>query len=60
MNAELMNESDDPESMRDGRIEFDSELDVNESIRVLGLERADVLRVTVFAQGSSAQSSGRV
>jgi len=33
--VELMNESDDPESMRDTRTEFGSKLDVNESIRAL-------------------------
>ena len=58
MNAKLMNECDDPESTRDSRTEFGSESDVNESIRASGLERADVLRVTVFARGSSAQSLG--
>ena len=58
MKAELMNESDDPESTRDGRTEFGSESDVNKSIRASGLERADVPRVTVFARGSLAQSSG--
>ena len=55
-----MNESDNPESTRDSRTEFGSESDVNKSIRALGLERADALRVTVFAQESSVQSSGRV
>ena len=55
-----MNESDDPESTRDGRTEFGSKSDVNESIRASGLERADAPRVTVFTQGSSAQSSGHV
>ena len=38
-----------PRSTRDARTEFGSELDVNESIRALGLERADALRVTIFA-----------
>jgi len=53
-----MNESDDPESMRDARTEFGSKSDVNKSIRASGLERVDAPRVTVFAQGSSAQSLG--
>ena len=44
-----MNELDDPESTRDSRTEFGSKSDVNESIRVSGLERADALRMTVFA-----------
>ena len=44
-----MNESDDPESTRDTRTEFGSESDVNESIKVSGLERVDVPRVTIFA-----------
>ena len=43
-----MNKSDDPEFVRDSRTKFGSELDVNESIRALGLERVDVPRVTVF------------
>jgi len=53
-----MNKSDDPKSTRDGRTEFGSESDVNKSIRASGLERADAPRVTVFARGSLAQSSG--
>ena len=55
-----MNESDDPKSPRDARTKFGGESDVNESISTLGLERADAPRVTVFAQGSLAQSSGCV
>ena len=43
-----MNESDDPESTRDCRTEPGSKSEVNESIRESGLERADVLRVTIF------------
>ena len=60
MNAESINESGDLVSTRDVRTELSSESDVNKSIRESGFERADVPRVTIFVQGSSAQSSGRV
>ena len=50
----IQNESDDLESTRDIRTEFGNESDVDGSIRESGFERADALRVTIFAQGSSA------
>ena len=59
MNAESIKESEDPESMRDVRIRFGSELDVNESISESGFERVDAPRVTIVTRGSSVQSSGR-
>jgi len=54
-----MKESDDPESTRDFRTIFGRVSDVKESVSESGFERADALRVRVFAQGSSTQSSGR-
>ena len=44
-----MKESEDPESTRDLRIVSGSVLEVRESIRELGFERADALSVVVFA-----------
>src|SRR5882724_11636266 len=54
-----MKESYDPESTRDFRTIFGRVSDVKESVSESGFERADVLRVRVFARGSSMQSSGR-
>src|SRR5882724_10812612 len=54
-----MKESEDPESMRDFRTVFGRVSDVKESVSESGFERADALRVMVFAQGSLTQSSGR-
>src|SRR5882724_7030998 len=53
-----MKESEDLESMRDFRSVFGRVLDVKESVSDSGLERADALRVMVFARGSLTQSSG--
>src|SRR5882724_756526 len=53
-----MKESDDPESTRDFRTMFGRVLDVKESVSESGFERANALRVRVFARGSSTQSSG--
>ena len=44
-----MKESEDPESTRDLRIVSGSMLEVRESVRELGFERADALSVAVFA-----------
>ena len=60
MNAESINELEDPESTRDVCKLFSNELDVNESIRESGFERADALEVTIFTRGSSVQSLGHV
>src|SRR5882724_818599 len=54
-----MKESDDPESTRDFRTIFGRVSDVKESVSESGFERADGLRVRVFARGSSTQSLGR-
>src|SRR5467141_1027639 len=54
-----MKESEDPESTRDLRIMSGSVSEVRERVRESGFERADALRVMVFARGSSTQSSGR-
>ena len=58
MNTESMKESEDPESTRDFRTVFVRVSDVKESVNESGFERADVLRVMVFTQGSLMQSSG--
>src|SRR5882724_801143 len=55
-----MKESEDPESTRDFKTISGSVSDVKESVSESGFERADALRVRVFARGSSTQSSGRV
>jgi len=52
MNTESMKESEDPESTRDFRTVFGRVSDVKESVSESGFERADALRVIVFAQGS--------
>ena len=51
MNAESINESEDPESTRDVRTRFGNESDINESIRESGFKRADALRVTILHKG---------
>ena len=51
-------ESEDPESTRDFRIISGRVSEVRERVSESGFERADVLRVRVFAQGSSMQSLG--
>ena len=53
-----MNESEDPKSTRDAREILGKVSEDSDSIRELGLERADALSVTVVARGSSAQSLG--
>src|SRR5882724_6950412 len=53
-----MKESEDLESTRDFKIR--RVLEVRERVSESGFERADVLRVRVFTQGSSMQSSGHV
>src|SRR5882724_7731062 len=53
-----MKESEDPESTRDFKTISGRVLDVRERVSESGFERADVLRVRVFARGSSTQSSG--
>ena len=53
-----MKESEDPESTREFKTISGSVLDVKESVSESGFERADALRVRVFTQGSSMQSSG--
>jgi len=60
MNTESMKESEDPKSTRDFRTVFRRVLDVKESVSESGFERADALRVMVFAQGSLTQSLGHV
>jgi len=52
-------ESEDPESTREFKTISESVSDVKESVSESGFERADALRVRVFTQGSSTQSSGR-
>ena len=54
-----MNESEDPESTRDTREILGKVSEDRDSIRESGFERADALSVTIVAQGSSVQSSGR-
>jgi len=49
MNTESMKELEDLESTRDFRTVFGRVLDVKESVSESGFERADVLRVMVFA-----------
>src|SRR5882724_3036572 len=53
-------ESEDPESTRDFKIISGRVSDVRERVSESGFERADALRVRVFARGSSMQSSGHV
>ena len=60
MNAESMKQLDDLESTRDLRIVSRSLLDVRESMSESGFERAGVLSIRGFAQGSLMQSSGHV
>src|SRR5882724_12328498 len=59
MNTESIKELEDPESTREFKTISGSVLDVKESVSESGFERADALRVRVFARGSSTQSSGR-
>ena len=54
-----MNKLEDPESTREARETLGKVSEDSDSIRESGFERADVPSVTVLAQGSSAQSSGR-
>ena len=54
-----MNKSEDPESTRDVRDTLGKVSEDNDNIRESGFERVDALSVTVLAQGSSAQYSGR-
>ena len=54
-----MNESEDPESTRDAREILGKVSEDKGSIRESGFERVDAPSVTIVAQGSSAQSSGR-
>ena len=51
MNAELMKQSDDPESTRDLRIMSRSLSEVRESISESGFERADVLSIRALHKG---------
>jgi len=60
MNAELMKQLDDPESTRYLRIMSKSLAEVKERVSDSGFERADVLSIRGFAQGSLMQSSGHV
>src|SRR5882672_4192882 len=53
-----MKELEDPESTRDFRIVSGRVSEVKERVSESGFERAEVLRVMNFAQGSSTQSSG--
>src|SRR5882724_7753277 len=54
-----MKESEDPESTRDFKIISGRVSDVRERVSESGFERADALRVMIFARGSLTQSSGR-
>ena len=54
-----MNESEDPESTRDAREILGKVSEDRDSIRESRFERVDVPSVTIVAQWSSAQSSGR-
>src|SRR5882724_2181750 len=58
MNIESIKESEDPESTRDFKTISGSVSDVKGSVSESGFERADALRVRVFARGSSTQSLG--
>ena len=60
MNTESTKESEDPESTRDFRTISGRVLEVRERVSESGFERADVLRLRVFSQGSSMQSLGHV
>src|SRR5882724_9822566 len=53
-----MKESEDLESTRDFKTISRRVSDVRKRVSDSGFERADVLRVRVFTQGSSMQSSG--
>ena len=53
-----MKELEDPESTREFRSISGRVSEVRERVSESGFERADALRVRVFAQGSSMQSSG--
>jgi len=53
-----MKELEDPESTRDFRTISRRVSEARERVSESGFERADVLRVRVFARGSSTQSSG--
>src|SRR5882724_8891193 len=55
-----MKDSEGPESTRDFKTISGRVLDVRERVSESGFERVDALRVRVFTQGSSMQSSGRV
>ena len=57
-NTESINELEDLECTRDIRIRFGNESVVNESISESGFKRVDAPRLTIVAQGSSAQSLG--
>src|SRR5882724_8600969 len=60
MNTESIKESEDPESTRDFKIISGRVSVVRERVSESGFERADALRVRVFARGSSMQSLGCV
>src|SRR5882724_1553854 len=53
-----MKELEDPESTRDFKTISGRVLEVRKRVSESGFERVDVLRVRVFAQGSSMQSLG--
>ena len=57
-NTESMKESEDLESTRDFKTISRRVSDLRKRVSDSGFERADVLRVRVFTQGSSMQSSG--
>ena len=59
-NTESMKESEDLEFTRDFRTISGRVSEVRERVSESGFERADALRVRVFAQGSSTQSLGCV
>ena len=56
-NAELIKESDDPESTKDFRVVFGIESVVKGSVSESGLERVDAYRVMVLAWWILTQSS---
>src|SRR5882724_11688442 len=55
-----MKESEDPESTRDFKTISGRVLEFRKRMSQSGFERVDVLKVRVFAQGSSMQSLGHV
>ena len=57
-NAESMKELEDPESTRDCSVVCGRVSELRERVSESGFERADALRVKVFAWGSSMQSLG--